>query len=50
MHSIRQLGVGNVMGVPGDMNLELLDYIKEVPGLAWGASLDRRDPAGVEPN
>ena len=25
------------MGVPGDMNLELLDYIKEVDGLNWGA-------------
>lgn len=24
------------MGVPGDMNLELLDYIKQVPGLRWG--------------
>ncbi|KAM0438555.1 hypothetical protein ACHAPT_001305 [Fusarium lateritium] len=23
------------MGVPGDMNLELLDYIKQVPGLRW---------------
>ncbi|OAL22161.1 hypothetical protein AYO22_07422 [Fonsecaea multimorphosa] len=33
--SIRQLGVGHVMGVPGDMNLELLDYIREVPGLIW---------------
>ncbi|OAP56450.1 hypothetical protein AYL99_09629 [Fonsecaea erecta] len=32
---IRKLGVGHVMGVPGDMNLELLDYIKEVPGLSW---------------
>lgn len=24
------------MGVPGDMNLELLDYIKDVDGLKWG--------------
>ncbi len=24
------------MGVPGDMNLELLDYIKNVDGLKWG--------------
>ncbi|KAK5451384.1 Pyruvate decarboxylase 1 [Exophiala xenobiotica] len=23
------------MGVPGDMNLDLLDYVKEVPGLKW---------------
>ncbi|KAK7885378.1 Pyruvate decarboxylase 1 [Exophiala xenobiotica] len=23
------------MGVPGDMNLELLDHVKEVPGLKW---------------
>lgn len=26
------------MGVPGDMNLELLDYIDEVDGLTWGKS------------
>jgi pyruvate decarboxylase len=24
------------MGVPGDMNLELLDYIDQVDGLSWG--------------
>jgi hypothetical protein len=24
------------MGVPGDMNLELLDYIDGVEGLSWG--------------
>ncbi|PVH73681.1 pyruvate decarboxylase, partial [Cadophora sp. DSE1049] len=32
---IRALGVGSVMGVPGDMNLELLDYINDVDGLNW---------------
>ncbi|KAL2853194.1 thiamine diphosphate-binding protein [Aspergillus pseudodeflectus] len=32
---IRQLGVQSVMGVPGDMNLELLDYIDSVDGLSW---------------
>ncbi|KAL4901260.1 thiamine diphosphate-binding protein [Aspergillus multicolor] len=32
---IRQLGVQSVMGVPGDMNLELLDYIDGVEGLSW---------------
>ncbi|KAL2845021.1 thiamine diphosphate-binding protein [Aspergillus pseudoustus] len=32
---IRQLGVQSVMGVPGDMNLELLDYIDQVDGLTW---------------
>ncbi|KAL2808449.1 thiamine diphosphate-binding protein [Aspergillus granulosus] len=32
---IRQLGVQSVMGVPGDMNLELLDYIDQVDGLSW---------------
>lgn len=32
---IRQLGTRSIMGVPGDMNLELLDYVKEVEGLAW---------------
>ncbi len=26
------------MGVPGDMNLELLDYINDVDGLSWGKS------------
>jgi hypothetical protein len=35
---IRSLGVGSVMGVPGDMNLELLDYIKNVDGLNWSKS------------
>jgi hypothetical protein len=28
------------MGVPGDMNLELLDYVKLVSGLTWGLNLD----------
>ncbi|RDW86629.1 uncharacterized protein DSM5745_03271 [Aspergillus mulundensis] len=32
---IRQLGVQSIMGVPGDMNLELLDYIDQVEGLSW---------------
>ncbi|KAM6516512.1 Pyruvate decarboxylase 1 [Fusarium falciforme] len=32
---IRQQGTESIMGVPGDMNLELLDYIKQVPGLRW---------------
>ncbi|KAL3458089.1 thiamine diphosphate-binding protein [Aspergillus heterothallicus] len=32
---IRQLGVQSVMGVPGDMNLELLDYIDDVEELSW---------------
>ncbi|KAF2796696.1 pyruvate decarboxylase [Melanomma pulvis-pyrius CBS 109.77] len=32
---IRALGVQSVMGVPGDMNLELLDYMKSVDGLRW---------------
>lgn len=27
------------MGVPGDMNLELLDYINDVEGLNWGQSI-----------
>ncbi len=31
------------MGVPGDMNLELLDYVKEVPGLKWSMSWAARD-------
>ncbi|KAF2176147.1 pyruvate decarboxylase [Zopfia rhizophila CBS 207.26] len=32
---IRQLGARSVMGVPGDMNLELLDYIDQVEELSW---------------
>ncbi|KAJ6191350.1 thiamine diphosphate-binding protein [Penicillium mononematosum] len=32
---IRQQGTQSIMGVPGDMNLELLDYIKSVPELKW---------------
>lgn len=31
---LRQLGVGAVHGVPGDYNLELLDYVKPA-GLVW---------------
>lgn len=31
---LRQLGVGAVHGVPGDYNLELLDYVKPT-GLVW---------------
>ncbi|KAL4922012.1 thiamine diphosphate-binding protein [Aspergillus aurantiobrunneus] len=34
-HRIRQLGVQSMMGVPGDMNMELLDYIDRVEGLSW---------------
>ncbi|KAH8803608.1 hypothetical protein F5884DRAFT_861927 [Xylogone sp. PMI_703] len=33
---IRQLGVKHILGVPGDMNLELLGYIDDVDGLDWG--------------
>ncbi|KAH7053113.1 thiamine diphosphate-binding protein [Macrophomina phaseolina] len=32
---IAELGVSSVFGVPGDMNLELLDYINNVQGLSW---------------
>ncbi|GME35028.1 putative benzoate 4-monooxygenase cytochrome p450 [Neofusicoccum parvum] len=32
---IADLGVSSIFGVPGDMNLELLDYIDEVKGLSW---------------
>ncbi|CAH0025268.1 unnamed protein product [Clonostachys rhizophaga] len=32
---IRQLGTQSIMGVPGDMNLELLDYLYDVDGLFW---------------
>lgn len=27
------------MGVPGDMNLELLDYINDVEGLNWSKEM-----------
>ncbi|KAF2400301.1 pyruvate decarboxylase isoenzyme [Trichodelitschia bisporula] len=32
---IRQIGIGTVLGVPGDFNLELLDHIYNVPGLRF---------------
>ncbi|KAF2101247.1 pyruvate decarboxylase-like protein [Rhizodiscina lignyota] len=32
---IRQLGVGTVLGVPGDFQLELLDYLYKVPNLRF---------------
>ncbi|KAI1622713.1 thiamine diphosphate-binding protein [Exophiala viscosa] len=32
---IRSLNTRSIMGVPGDMNLELLDYINEVDGMSW---------------
>lgn len=32
---IKQVGVSTIFGVPGDFNLELLDYIYDVPGLRW---------------
>lgn len=36
IHRIAQLGVKNIIGVPGDMNLELLDYIDEINEMSWG--------------
>ncbi|AOW03697.1 thiamine diphosphate-binding protein [Yarrowia lipolytica] len=32
---IKQLGIDNILGVPGDFNLHLLDYIYRVPDLNW---------------
>ncbi|PLB40272.1 alpha-keto acid decarboxylase family protein [Aspergillus candidus] len=32
---IHQQGCKSIMGLPGDMNLELLDYINDVNGLNW---------------
>ncbi|KAF2091833.1 pyruvate decarboxylase [Saccharata proteae CBS 121410] len=32
---IHQIGVRNILGVPGDFNLNFLDYIYDVPGLRW---------------
>ncbi len=35
-YRIRSFNIRSIMGVPGDMNLELLDYIDEVKDLNWG--------------
>lgn len=32
---LRETGIKSVFGVPGDFNLQLLDYIKDVPELKW---------------
>lgn len=32
---IHQVGVDTILGVPGDFNLDFLDYIYEVQGLRW---------------
>lgn len=32
---IKQLGVSHIFGVPGDFNLQLLDFIYKEPGLKW---------------
>lgn len=32
---LHQLGIDSVFGLPGDMNLGLLDYLYEVGGLHW---------------
>lgn len=32
---IRQLGIESIFGVPGDFNLNFLDFIYDVPGLSW---------------
>lgn len=32
---LRETGIKSVFGVPGDFNLQLLDYIKDVPDLRW---------------
>lgn len=32
---IKQLGISNIFGVPGDFNLQLLDFVYKVPGLNW---------------
>jgi pyruvate decarboxylase len=32
---LKQCGVKSVFGVPGDYNLELLDYIEQDPDLEW---------------
>ncbi|ANB13342.1 indolepyruvate decarboxylase 1 [Sugiyamaella lignohabitans] len=32
---IKQLGIEHILGVPGDFNLQLLDFIYKVPELKW---------------
>ncbi len=32
---IKQLGITSIFGVPGDFNLQLLDYVYKVPDLKW---------------
>ena len=32
---IHEVGISSIMGLPGDFELELLDYIYHVPGLEW---------------
>lgn len=45
---IRDLDTRSVMGVPGDMNLDLLDYIKDVDGLNWSENLVRLTEAHTD--
>jgi len=32
---IRETGIESIMGLPGDFNLNFLDYVYDVPGLKW---------------
>ncbi|KAL7266195.1 hypothetical protein RUND412_011268 [Rhizina undulata] len=32
---LKQLGIGHILGVPGDFNLTLLDHIYTIDGLSW---------------
>lgn len=32
---IHQIGIDTIFGVPGDFNLQFLDYIFQTPGLSW---------------
>ncbi|KAF2758032.1 pyruvate decarboxylase [Pseudovirgaria hyperparasitica] len=42
---IKEIGVSTIMGVPGDFNLEILDYIFQVEGLNWVSSANELNAA-----
>ena len=35
---LRHAEPDSLVGVPGDMNLQLLDYIEDMPEITWGVS------------
>lgn len=45
---IRQLGIESIFGVPGDFNLNFLDFIYDVEGLKWVGNANELNAAYVE--